>query len=372
MVANAFSNSNRRKVLVINVYLELLKERENKEPKNLHEVINQGALALGSGFSQFSQPVFQRCLDIIQTQQLAKVDPVTAAVSDCIIMEEKRIRDRLQLMAADIRPLMLLHNTVTQQYGSMVVEVGVWCFILWLRMRWLRLVLLKVSYGREGVLKEIYGTEMIAAWSSGWSLLRYGRTEAELSQQVQAGMENMLKMITEIDQSSSGIIEEIEKCKYSAFERKRSLEEDKDEEVDKVLTSLAGETAAQLPEAVDKWWGYYFQKLLIFFTTNEAPYLCLFLSRLEIYFKHQLDDKIFKGQFRHSASFGNCKKKQDLRALTGSFLVWCYLAAGVFHRSLLLLLVEMGPSEKEKDHTNRPFEKKLLVARFSETKPFAE
>ncbi|KAL7594983.1 hypothetical protein Lser_V15G27731 [Lactuca serriola] len=50
----------------------------------------------------------------------------------------------------------------------------------------------------------------------------------ELSQQVQAAMENMLKMITEIDQSSSGIIEEIEKCKYSAFERKKSLEEDKE------------------------------------------------------------------------------------------------------------------------------------------------
>lgn len=29
--------------------------------------------ALGSGFAQFSQPVFQRCLDIIHTQQLAKV-----------------------------------------------------------------------------------------------------------------------------------------------------------------------------------------------------------------------------------------------------------------------------------------------------------
>ncbi|CAH1451492.1 unnamed protein product [Lactuca virosa] len=43
----------------------------------------------------------------------------------------------------------------------------------------------------------------------------------ELSQQVQAAMENMLKMITEIDESSSGIIEEIEKCKYSALERKR-------------------------------------------------------------------------------------------------------------------------------------------------------
>ncbi|KAL4577269.1 hypothetical protein LXL04_013374 [Taraxacum kok-saghyz] len=36
--------------------------------------------------------------------------------------------------------------------------------------------------------------------------------------------------------------------------------------------------------------------------------------------RQQLDDKIFKGQFRHSASFGNCKKKQDLRALTGSIM----------------------------------------------------
>lgn len=33
---------------------------------------------------------------------------------------------------------------------------------------------------------------------------------------------------SEIDQSSSGIIEEIEKCKYSAFERKKSLEEGKE------------------------------------------------------------------------------------------------------------------------------------------------
>ncbi|GKC69076.1 transportin-1 isoform X1, partial [Tanacetum coccineum] len=36
--------------------------------------------ALGSGFLQFSQPVFQRCLDIIQIQLLAKVDPVSAGV----------------------------------------------------------------------------------------------------------------------------------------------------------------------------------------------------------------------------------------------------------------------------------------------------
>ncbi|KAF9600199.1 hypothetical protein IFM89_005023 [Coptis chinensis] len=37
-------------------------------------------LALGSGFSQFAEPVFQRCINLIQTQQLAKVDPVSAGV----------------------------------------------------------------------------------------------------------------------------------------------------------------------------------------------------------------------------------------------------------------------------------------------------
>ncbi|XWS72587.1 hypothetical protein CRYUN_Cryun02cG0052700 [Craigia yunnanensis] len=50
----------------------------------------------------------------------------------------------------------------------------------------------------------------------------------DLSQHVQMAMENMLKMITEIDQNSSGIMEEIEKCKDSALERKRSLEEEKE------------------------------------------------------------------------------------------------------------------------------------------------
>ncbi|EXB24033.1 hypothetical protein L484_006064 [Morus notabilis] len=34
--------------------------------------------ALGTGFSSFAEPVFQRCINIIQTQQLAKVDPVSA------------------------------------------------------------------------------------------------------------------------------------------------------------------------------------------------------------------------------------------------------------------------------------------------------
>ncbi|KAE8687646.1 potassium channel KAT3-like [Hibiscus syriacus] len=51
----------------------------------------------------------------------------------------------------------------------------------------------------------------------------------DLSQQVQMAMENMLKMINEIDQNSSGIMEEVEKCKGSALERKKSLEEEKDQ-----------------------------------------------------------------------------------------------------------------------------------------------
>ncbi|XP_076895229.1 uncharacterized protein LOC143547778 [Bidens hawaiensis] len=50
----------------------------------------------------------------------------------------------------------------------------------------------------------------------------------ELSQQVQAGMENMLKMVSEIDQSLSGVTEDIEKCNESALERKRTLEEEKE------------------------------------------------------------------------------------------------------------------------------------------------
>ncbi|XP_076900422.1 transportin-1-like [Bidens hawaiensis] len=46
----------------------------------LLECFTSIAQALGSGFSQFAQPVFQRCLDIIQIQQLAKVDPVSVGV----------------------------------------------------------------------------------------------------------------------------------------------------------------------------------------------------------------------------------------------------------------------------------------------------
>ncbi|PKI66003.1 uncharacterized protein LOC116215881 [Punica granatum] len=50
----------------------------------------------------------------------------------------------------------------------------------------------------------------------------------DMSQQVQTVMENMLKMTNEIDQSSNGIIEDIEKCRDSALERKRNLEEQKE------------------------------------------------------------------------------------------------------------------------------------------------
>ncbi|XP_062175927.1 transportin-1 isoform X2 [Alnus glutinosa] len=46
----------------------------------LLECFTSIAQALGTGFSQFAEPVFQRCISIIQTQQLAKVDPVSAGV----------------------------------------------------------------------------------------------------------------------------------------------------------------------------------------------------------------------------------------------------------------------------------------------------
>lgn len=42
----------------------------------LLECFTSIAQALGTGFSQFAEPVFQRCLTIIQTQQLIKADPV--------------------------------------------------------------------------------------------------------------------------------------------------------------------------------------------------------------------------------------------------------------------------------------------------------
>ncbi|KAJ4957481.1 hypothetical protein NE237_024592 [Protea cynaroides] len=43
----------------------------------------------------------------------------------------------------------------------------------------------------------------------------------DVSQQLQAAMGNILKMIQEVDQTSSGIVEEIEKCKESAMEKKK-------------------------------------------------------------------------------------------------------------------------------------------------------
>ncbi|KAF7810758.1 transportin-1 isoform X1 [Senna tora] len=46
----------------------------------LLECFTSIAHALGTGFSQFSEPVFRRCLNIIQTQQVAKVDPAKAGV----------------------------------------------------------------------------------------------------------------------------------------------------------------------------------------------------------------------------------------------------------------------------------------------------
>ncbi|XP_027356889.1 uncharacterized protein LOC113866206 [Abrus precatorius] len=50
----------------------------------------------------------------------------------------------------------------------------------------------------------------------------------DISNEAQAIMENMLKTITEINQNSAVIEEEIEKSKSTALERKRTLDEEKD------------------------------------------------------------------------------------------------------------------------------------------------
>ncbi|TVU16727.1 hypothetical protein EJB05_40304 [Eragrostis curvula] len=44
----------------------------------LLECFTSIAQALGPGFAQFAEPVFQRCINLIQSQQLAKVDPTAA------------------------------------------------------------------------------------------------------------------------------------------------------------------------------------------------------------------------------------------------------------------------------------------------------
>ncbi|KAK7410304.1 hypothetical protein VNO78_00992 [Psophocarpus tetragonolobus] len=50
----------------------------------------------------------------------------------------------------------------------------------------------------------------------------------EISNEVQEIMENLFKTITEINQNSAVIEEDIEKCKVSSLERKRALDEEKD------------------------------------------------------------------------------------------------------------------------------------------------
>ncbi|KAG8375534.1 hypothetical protein BUALT_Bualt10G0109700 [Buddleja alternifolia] len=50
----------------------------------------------------------------------------------------------------------------------------------------------------------------------------------DISQNMQAAMDNMLKMINEIDHNSAGIMEEIEKSKDVVLQRKITLQEEKD------------------------------------------------------------------------------------------------------------------------------------------------
>ncbi|KAK4853529.1 hypothetical protein QYF36_010621 [Acer negundo] len=46
----------------------------------LFESFTSIAQALGTGFFQFAEPVFQRCINIIQSQHMAKVDPISVGV----------------------------------------------------------------------------------------------------------------------------------------------------------------------------------------------------------------------------------------------------------------------------------------------------
>ncbi|KMT16906.1 hypothetical protein BVRB_2g043790 isoform A [Beta vulgaris subsp. vulgaris] len=50
----------------------------------------------------------------------------------------------------------------------------------------------------------------------------------DLSQQVQGAMEDMLKMISEIDVQSAEVTEEMERCKEYALERRKAIEEEKE------------------------------------------------------------------------------------------------------------------------------------------------
>ncbi|KNA04877.1 hypothetical protein SOVF_195610, partial [Spinacia oleracea] len=49
-----------------------------------------------------------------------------------------------------------------------------------------------------------------------------------LSQQVQGAMEDLLKMINEIDVHSAEVTEEMERCRESALEKRKAIEEEKE------------------------------------------------------------------------------------------------------------------------------------------------
>ncbi|KAJ8751844.1 hypothetical protein K2173_026041 [Erythroxylum novogranatense] len=50
----------------------------------------------------------------------------------------------------------------------------------------------------------------------------------DMSHQIQMAMANMLKITKEVDHDSMGITEEISRCKDSALERKKALEDEKE------------------------------------------------------------------------------------------------------------------------------------------------
>ncbi|GAB2275604.1 hypothetical protein Dimus_010361 [Dionaea muscipula] len=48
----------------------------------------------------------------------------------------------------------------------------------------------------------------------------------DVSQQVQEGMDDLLKMINEIDVHNAEVVEEVERCKESAVQRRKAIEEE--------------------------------------------------------------------------------------------------------------------------------------------------
>ncbi|EPS73595.1 hypothetical protein M569_01158, partial [Genlisea aurea] len=79
----------------------------------LLECFTSVAQALGTGFSQFAPTVFQRCINIIESQQLAKVDPISAGVpfdKEFIVCSLDLLSGLAEGLGSEIESLVLRSN----------------------------------------------------------------------------------------------------------------------------------------------------------------------------------------------------------------------------------------------------------------------